>query len=404
MASDRSPVSRWWLVAVAAALMGITGSYQFLWSSIRGPLGGTVGASETVLGTVFTLYVVTQTLAQFPGGWVRDRWGPRLPLLVAAVLLAGGFVGTSMASTPAHLVVLYTIGGIGAGIGYSVAVNTPVKWFTDRRGLATGVVTMTFGGLSFLLIPAVRRGVRANLEVTLVGLGVLAGVTTLGAAVVLRDPAGLPTRTGGPSDGGSAASGGRSTRAVYTWRETVRTRQFWLLYGIFVVINGVGIMVIGKAIAFAEVLELTSGVATASASIIALADSAGVFVGSGASDRYGRVRTAATAVVLTGVGIAGAVAVGAAGYGVAFVALIGTAAFFRSPAFAIFPVLVSEYYGERHSSTNYAALYTAKIFGAVLGGAVASSLILGIGWSATFLVASGLAVVAGVAMWFVRPP
>lgn len=51
--------------------------------------------------------------------------------------------------------------------------------------------------------------------------------------------------------------------------------------------------------------------------------------------------------------------------------------FLLIPAFAIFPILVSEYYGERHSPTSYAALSTAKIFGAVLGGAVASSLNLG---------------------------
>lgn len=403
MATDRFPVSRWWLVAIAGLLMGITGSYQFLWSSIRGPLGVSVGATETVLGTVFTLYVVTQTLAQFPGGWVRDRWGPRIPSLVATGLLAGGFLGAAMATTPIELAVSYTIGGIGAGVGYTVAVNTPVKWFDERRGLATGFVTMMFGGLSFLLVPVVRRGVQSNLETTLLGLGLFAGISAVVAAIFLRDPDPTDNRSQA-SDRGSKATSGQTDDRSYPWRDTVRTRQFWLLYVIFIIVNGIGIMVIGKAIAFAEALDLTAAVATGSASIIALADSVGVFIGSSASDRYGRERTAGAAISLTGLGIVLAVAAGEIGSGIAFVALLGMAAFFRSPAFAIFPVLVGEYYGERYSSTNYAALYTAKIFGAVLGGTVASTLILAIGWSETFLLVGGLALVSGIGTVFLEPP
>lgn len=393
--------SRWWFVAVAALLMGVSGAYQFLWSSIRGPLGAMVGASEPALGTVFTLFVVTLTVAQFPAGWVRDRWGPRVPLLAAAGLLAAGFVGAARATSPAGLALFYMIGGAGAGAAYTVAVNTPVKWFDERRGLATGVVVMAFGGLSFLLIPTVRGSVDSNLGGTLLGLGLFTGLVALAAAAVLRDP---DTGSDGRDRSAAESNGEPDDGPTYTWRETVRTWQFWLLYAVFIVINGIGVMVIGKAVAFAQALELTAAAATGSASLVAIADAAGVFVGSSASDRYGRERTAGAALGLTGVGLAGAVAAGTMGSGLAFVALLGVAAFFRSPAFAIFPVLVGEYYGERHSSTNYAALYTAKIWGAVFGGAVASTLVVGLGWPATFALAAGVAVIGGATTFLLRPP
>ncbi|WP_053948502.1 hypothetical protein [Halolamina sediminis] len=48
--ADALPFSRWWLVAVGALAMGTAGTYQFVWSSIRGPLGTQVGASEATLG------------------------------------------------------------------------------------------------------------------------------------------------------------------------------------------------------------------------------------------------------------------------------------------------------------------------------------------------------------------
>ena len=63
---DRLPFSRWWLVVAGALSLGVAGLYQFAWSSIRGPLGVQVGASETALGTVFTVFVVFQTATQFP--------------------------------------------------------------------------------------------------------------------------------------------------------------------------------------------------------------------------------------------------------------------------------------------------------------------------------------------------
>jgi len=402
MARGELPFSRWWLVVVASLLMGAAGTYQFLWSSIRGPLGFRVGASEPALGTVFTLFVVTLTLSQFPAGWIRDRWGPRWPLVVGGLLMAAGFGGTTVVTTPLGLAAAYTLGGIGAGSAYTVAVNTPVKWFTERQGVATGAVVMSFGGFSFLLIPAVRSQIGTALPTTLLALGALTGVIALGAAILLRDPDAPAKPAAG--EGTSQPAADHGTGSHYTWRQTVRTWQFWLLYAVFIVVNGIGVMVIGKAVAYAGALELSAVVATGSASLIAIADAAGVFVGSAASDRFGRERTAGTALVLTGIGLAGAVGVGSVGRGLLFVALIGVAAFFRSPAFAIFPVLVGEYYGERYSSTNYAALYTSKIWGAVLGGSVASGAVVVIGWSPAFLLAAVIAFAGGVAMFGLRRP
>lgn len=403
MATKRLPFSRWWLVALAGLLMGVTGTYQFLWSSIRGPLGSTVGAGETTLGTVFTLFVLTQTIAQFPGGWIRDRWGPRVPTLLAMILLSGGFLGTAMASSPFELAVFYTVGGIGAGVGYTVAINTPVKWFKERQGLTTGFITMMFGGLSFILIPAVRTGSRTNLEHTLLALGALSGIITLSAAVVLRDPTSTESTDDSPvpNPRRTTTPSGHST---YDWHDIIRTWQFWMLYVVFIVVNGVGIMVIGKAVALAEALELSSAVATGSASLVAIADAVGVFVGSSASDRFGRERTTGVVLILSGLGLTGAVMAGVWGSGVAFIAFLGLAAFSRSPTFAIFPVLNAKYYGKRHSSTNYAILYTAKIWGAVIGGTVASALIISIGWIVTFLLGAGLVILAGLASFALRPP
>jgi OFA family oxalate/formate antiporter-like MFS transporter len=143
-------------------MMGLVSPYQYVWSSIEGPLADSLGVSLPALGLVFTLFVVFQAGSQFPVGWWRDRYGPRRLTLLAGVLAGGGYVGLSMATELWQLYVLYTLGAIGVGIVYTVAVNTALKWFPDRRGLTTGVGTMAFAGGSALFVPYVRANATAG--------------------------------------------------------------------------------------------------------------------------------------------------------------------------------------------------------------------------------------------------
>ncbi len=403
MAETRSRVT---LIAVAALAIGAAGTYQFVWSSLRLPLGSSLGASEASLGTVFTVFLVFQSLSQFPVGWVRDRYGPRVPLLVGAPLLAAGYAGTAFAGSLPVVYASYAVGGVGCGAVYTVAVNTPVKWFTERRGLATGVVTMSYSGVSFLLIPVVRRGVESALAGTLLALGAGVGSVGLLAAAVVRDP---PEGVADTADDDPATDGGETTTGAETvaatgWRETVRTWQFWLLYAVMIVVNGVGLMLIGKVVAYADALGLPGAVATAGASVVAFADAAGIVTVGGLSDRYGRVRTLSVSLVCAGLALLAATVAGDAGAAWVFAALVGLAALFRSPTFAVFPTLVGEYYGAARSSENYALLYTGKVWGSVFGGTVASLLVVSVGWSASFRLAAVVLAVAGVATGLLRPP
>lgn len=97
------------------------------------------------------------------------------------------------------------------------------------------------------------------------------------------------------------------------------------------------------------------------------------------------------------------VAAANAGLGLAFVALLGAAVFLRSPMFSAFPPLVGEYYGLEHSSTNFALLYTGKLWGGVGGGVVASALVASAGWTPTVLGGAALVSLAGLLTLLLRP-
>jgi OFA family oxalate/formate antiporter-like MFS transporter len=386
--------------------MGGAGTYQFVWSSISAAVGARIPASQTALGTVFTLFIITQTLVQLPAGSIRDRYGPRRLLAVAAVLMSLGYIGTSIAPSLPLVFASYATGGLGAGIAYTVAVNTPVKWFDERQGLATGVVSMAYGGVSFAVIPLVRGSIETAFSRALVILALAIGIVTLVAAGIIRDPTRgtrpTPAENGG-TDSVPEPEPEHNQSAAVGWRTAARTWQFWVFYGVMVIVNGVGLMLIGQSVGFATGLGLSAGVATTVASVIALADGAGILVLGGVSDRFGGERTAGLSLILCGGMFVGAILAGSAGLSALFILLVGGAAFFRSPVFSIFPTLVGRYYGEERSSENYAAIYTAKVPGGVFGGTVTGALIATLGWSTAFTIGGVLVAAAGACTLALRP-
>jgi OFA family oxalate/formate antiporter-like MFS transporter len=409
--------SRWWQVVAAAVMMGLVSPYQYVWSSIQSPLASALDISPEAIGLVFTLFVVFQSGSQFPVGWYRDRHGPRRLTFLAGLLAGGGYLGLSVATAVWQLYLFYTLGAIGVGIVYTVAVNTALKWFPDRRGLTTGVGTMAFAGGSALVVPYVRANATAGgYDAVLQNLGLLIGVGILVGAAVLRDPPNdwLDDVDVDGDDGQAETSETDTTettetaaqpaRRQYEWREMVTTWQFWLMYGMFVGVSAAGLMLTAQIVTFADALELDAVTATASATVLPVAGGIGRLVVGDLSDRIDRERAMATSFVLCGVGVVGTVVFARAGQALPFVGAVIVATFFWSPQYTLFPSVVGDYYGREHSSANYALLYSGKMWGGVFGGAVVGWFVGITSWTATFLLGGGLAILAGLGALALRPP
>ena len=447
--------SRWWQVVAAALMMALVSPYQYVWSAIEGPLALQLDTSLSVLGFVFTAFVVLMALVQFPAGWWRDRYGPRAVTFVAGLLAGGGYVALGFATEVWHVYLAYSIGSLGVGMVYTVAVNTAIKWFPDRRGLTTGVGTMAFAAGSAAFVPLVRVAVaEGTLSSTLSNMGLLIGIGIVVGTFILTDPPDTWLRTAGQSvstpnggerpgersngsdpatdSGGASAadsgdnpaidsgsdlaadSGGDSAceelhpaigdRYHFTWREMVRTWQFWVLYFMFFAVAAAGLMITARVILFAEHAQLTAATATIAATLLPLASGGGRLVVGGLSDRFDRERITAVSFLTCGIGTYGVVFFAGIGSSVGYILAVAIAVFFWSSQFSLFPSLVGDYYGAKHSSTNYSLVYSAKMWGGVFGGGVVGWLVGTIGWDAAFLLGASLALTAGIAGFFLRPP
>ena len=169
-----------WLVPPASIAIHLCIGSVYAWSMFNPALVKTIGVvtssgDDWTLSQVvwiFSVAIVSLGLAAaYAGKWLEEV-GPRMVGFVAACCWGGGFVigslgiflqetgfeiALSLPSTSGGSLVLQPglyllylgygiIGGIGLGLGYVSPVSTLIRWFPDRRGMATGMAIMGFGG------------------------------------------------------------------------------------------------------------------------------------------------------------------------------------------------------------------------------------------------------------------
>jgi MFS family permease len=188
------------------------------------------------------------------GGWL-ERAGPRKAGFYAAICWGGGLIlgGYGVAIHQLWLVFLGCgfIGGIGQGLGYITPVSTLIKWFPDRRGMATGFAIMGYGGgamigspLAVWLMAQFKSHGLNSVSTTLMTMGGIYFVAmTLGAFGFRVAPSGwLPTGWT-PRASNNAMITGRHVHLNRAWK----TPQFWLIWGVLCMNVTAGIAVISMA-------------------------------------------------------------------------------------------------------------------------------------------------------------
>lgn len=270
----------------------------------------------TELGWMFTLFFVfLGSAAALWGGWL-ERVGPRLAGMVAAVCWCGGLLISAAGVRLHQLWMLWlgcgVIGGIGLGLGYISPVSTLIKWFPDRRGMATGMAIMGFGGGAMIGAPLADRLMNhfatptsVGVWQTFVALAAIYFVFMMGGALGYR----LPPQGWRPAP---AARGGRRSAPhpprFVSLQRAWRSPQFWLVWAVLClnVTAGIGILgmaspllqevfgghLIGTAQSFSELNAAQKGqVATLAAGftgLLSLFNIAGRFFWASISDYLGR--------------------------------------------------------------------------------------------------------------------
>ncbi|WP_233636165.1 L-lactate MFS transporter [Hymenobacter setariae] len=305
-----------WLVPPAALAIHLAIGQAYAFSVFNKPLGSLISGDPAhpaptdwtpgQIGWTFSIAIVLLGLsAAIFGKWL-ERVGPRKAMLASALCFGGGFLIGSYGVHVHSLPLLYFgygfVGGIGLGIGYISPVSTLIKWFPDRKGVATGMAIMGFGGgamigspLAVALMNHFKGSAPQGVAPTFIAMGIIYllfmqwGVWTIRVPADDWKPAGYV-----PNEEHNAMI----TTGNVSADNAIKTPQFWLLWVVLLcnVTAGIGVLETASPLiqetfsdaAMGAGKGVTAAAAAGFVGLLSLFNLLGRFFWSSASDKLGR--------------------------------------------------------------------------------------------------------------------
>lgn len=351
------------------------------------------------LGWMYTLFfVVLGCSAALFGGWL-EREGPRKAGAAAAVLWGGGLMISAYGIYTHQLWLLWlgsgVIGGIGLGLGYISPVSTLIKWFPDRRGLATGMAIMGFGGGAMIGSPLATKLMEHFSTATSVGawqaflvLGILYFLFMMAGSFGYRvPPAGWKPANWTPPE--TKANAMIATKHVHL-NKAHKTPQFWLIWLVLCMNVSACIGILGAAspmlqetfggaligqpeLGFADVRNnsaLTTAAAVVGAGFVGLISVFNIFGRIGwasSSDKLGRKRTYYIFFVLGAILYCSAAYVAGFKSIALFVACFCIISSMYGGGFATIPAYLADMFGTQFVGAIHGRLLTAWSTAGIVG-------------------------------------
>jgi len=391
--------NRWFQLCASLVAMIMIANLQYAWTLFVKPLQLGTGWKLSGIQLAATLFIVVQTWAQPCQGWLIDRMGPRRFISIAGILCGIGWGGMGYATSLPALYALYVIAGIGAALVYGASVGSALKWFTTRRGLASGIMTAGFGGGAGLFIPIIAVMLKNDgYRATFLWTGVVQGLVILIVAQVLRHPAEAAAPKAARSSGGSGLLG----QHQFTTLEMIRTPQFWVMYVTFVMMATGGLLLTLNTGPIASSWGIATAALTVAASLNAVANGASRIFWGWVSDRTGREAALMVAFLLQAGCLVLVTTLGRVS-GTWFTVTLVLTFLTWGEIYSLFPAMVGDYYGTRHATSNYGVMYSAKGVGSILGGWVAALIFEATGsWSGVLYGSALMALVAAGLVFALR--
>jgi MFS family permease len=350
----------------------------------------------SMLGWMFTLFFVFLGLATaLFGGWLEHA-GPRKAGVVSALCWCGGLVISSLGIYTHQIWLMWlgsgVIGGIGLGLGYISPVSTLIKWFPDRRGMATGMAIMGFGGGAMIGAPLADKLMKHFATATSVGvwetflaLAAIYFVFMMVGALSYRVPAAgwKPEGWTPPVPSANTMITARHVHVSRVWS----VPQFWLVWAVLFlnVSAGIGILamaspllqevfggrLIGVDLPFNELDTAQKGqiaaIAAGFTGLLSLFNIGGRFLWASCSDYIGRKNTYGVFLILGFVLYAAIPSMAASGQLALFVGFFCIILSMYGGGFSTVPAYLADLFGTQMVGAIHGRLLTAWAAAGVIG-------------------------------------
>jgi OFA family oxalate/formate antiporter-like MFS transporter len=353
---------RYVLLTLGCIVKIIISISQYSWFLFAYAINSEVGWDLQRLGLTFTVFVFSATLCQPFSGLVADLYGPRRVAFFSAISVGGGLVLSSFASTPLELTLFYGLGGMGMGALNGVSTATAVKWFPDKRGLATGIVEFGFGAGTAFTNPITQALLNGfGFRVTFLYLGSFMWLTLIPFSFLFKYPDddwAVPTKPGVKTNPVKSAN----------WKpqEMLRTYQWFMIYFAFAFTISVVLMFGAQMKMLAKEFHIPQAHLYALLFLFPLGNGISRIIAGATSDRIGREKTMFIFYTLLGLDLFVLSTFG--NIPLVFVGAVFMATLLGGSPFVLVPSEIGDFFGPKYATTNYGITVTAKAWAGFISG------------------------------------
>lgn len=356
--SGPPPHHRGWLVTFSGLGINLALGILYTWSMFKGAIEKEFGWKGSQLNDPYALCCLVFAFAMIFAGRCQDKVGPRITASIGGLLVGAGFVLASTSNSYSVWMLGFgVLVGLGIGFGYSSATPPALKWFPpSKTGLIAGLVVAGFGFAPVYLAPVAQYLLGAyQVRGSMLILGIAFVVIVCGLAQLLvNPPAGFVAA--------AQAAPGRAAQALAvhaTPRDILRQPTFWLLWLIYFIGAGAGLMVIGSVSGMAK--HSMGELAFVAVAVMAIGNAGGRIAAGLLSDRIGRRWTLCLVLLMQAVLMFVAIPVTASkdSAPVTIVLLASLIGFNYGANLSLFPSYTKDLWGLKSFGMNYGVLFTA---------------------------------------------
>ncbi|HFZ9034142.1 TPA: OFA family MFS transporter [Streptococcus pyogenes] len=355
-----------YIIATAGILLYLMLGSTYAWSVYRNPILQETGWDQAPVAFAFSLAIFCLGLSAAFMGNLVEQYGPRLTGTVSAILYASGNMLTGLAIDRKEIWLLYigygVIGGLGLGAGYITPISTIIKWFPDKRGMATGFAIMGFGFASLLTSPIAQWLIETEgLVATFYLLGLIYLIVMLFASQLIIKPTAAEIAI---LDKKRLQNNSYLIEGM-TAKEALKTKSFYCLWVILFINITCGLGLISVVAPMAQ--DLTGMSPEMSAIVVG---AMGIFNGFGRlvwaslSDYIGR---RVTVILLFLVSIIMTISLIFAHSSLIFMISIATLMTCYGAGFSLIPPYLSDLFGAKELATLHGYILTAWAIAALTG-------------------------------------
>jgi len=367
-----------WLIALSAVGIHISIGSVYAYSVMTNPLNKLHGWLKSDITLAFSIAILFLGFSAAFLGPKVEAMGPRKSGRLSAICYSLGIIGSGIAvklgSLPLFIFCYGFIGGVGLGVGYITPVSTLVKWFPDRRGLATGMAIMGFGFAAMLFGPIMAMLFEVmDIWKVYIMLGAVYFCLITGSSLYIAPPpkGWIPKGMRATAEGADGSAAPKRTHKVkkdlaqLTVQEAIRTKRFYFMWIMLFINITCGIALISVASPMAqEVAGMSALQAATMVGLMGLFNGGGRIAWASFSDVIGRP---VTFMVFFAIQIVAFLALSTAKSPLAFQCLIMLILTCYGGGFSTLPAFLGDMFGTKQLGTIHGFELTAWGIAGIVG-------------------------------------